>query len=76
MSVLSWLRLTKDRQVLAAANWREGRFVAGDFHAAPQPGALQPSALRRAVALIDDNAGRPIPLADIAAAAGTTTRAT
>ncbi|MEU6682805.1 AraC family transcriptional regulator [Streptomyces sp. NPDC046832] len=39
------------------------------------PGAVQPAALRRAVAFMDDHAHRPITLAQIAAAAGTTPRA-
>ncbi|HEX3828712.1 MAG TPA: AraC family transcriptional regulator [Sporichthyaceae bacterium] len=41
----------------------------------PQPGAVQPRAMRRAVAFIDANASLPITVADIAAAAGTSTSA-
>ncbi|RSS40126.1 AraC family transcriptional regulator [Streptomyces sp. WAC07061] len=41
----------------------------------PHTSAVQPAALRRAVAFIDDNAHRPVTLAQIATAAGTTPRA-
>ena len=41
----------------------------------PGPGAVGPPALRRAVAFIDANAHRPVTLSDIAAAAGTGSRA-
>jgi AraC-like DNA-binding protein len=41
----------------------------------PGPGKVGPAALRRAVAFIDANAGRPVTLSDVAAAAGTGSRA-
>jgi AraC-like DNA-binding protein len=41
----------------------------------PAPGSVQPRAMRRAVAFIDANASLPITVADIAAAAGTSTSA-
>lgn len=44
-------------------------------HHLPGPGQVQPAALRRAVAYIDSHAHQPITVTDIAAAAGTTSRA-
>lgn len=44
-------------------------------HYRPGPGGIGPAALRRAVAFIDANAGRPLTLTDIAEAAGTGARA-
>ncbi|GAA4825738.1 AraC family transcriptional regulator [Tomitella cavernea] len=44
-------------------------------HYQPSPGAVAPAALRRAVAYLEEHAGRPVTLDEIAAAAGTRPRA-